>query len=277
MNGHGFAPPAPVYVEDCYSVPRNVRVGGARNPDYSRCSCSTTTIRASAPTRRVRSQRRPASIGTRRPPAWRAWSATRRGTTRRWPSWRSPRSATLLETWRDQYLELGARPEVRHVLTFENKGEVVGVINPHPHGQIYATNFVFKTIEMEAAVSRRYHRGARPRALPRHHPRRAGGRTPDALRERVGDRLSFRTSRATRTRATSRRARRTPASPTMTPASCTIWRRRCRRTLVRIRQSVAEVVSLRDDAASGADRRRRLSAAFTSTSRSIRRCGSPTC
>jgi UDPglucose--hexose-1-phosphate uridylyltransferase len=31
------------------------------------------------------------------------------------------------------------------------------VSNPHPHGQIYATNFVFKTIETEAAVSRRYY------------------------------------------------------------------------------------------------------------------------
>src|SRR5207247_3741405 len=30
------------------------------------------------------------------------------------------------------------------------KGDVVGVSNPHPHCQIYATNFVFKTIELEA-------------------------------------------------------------------------------------------------------------------------------
>jgi len=63
----------------------------------------------------------------------------------------------LFLAWRDQYLDLGARPDVRHVLTFENKGEVVGVSNPHPHGQIYATNFVFKTIETEAAVSRRHY------------------------------------------------------------------------------------------------------------------------
>jgi len=63
----------------------------------------------------------------------------------------------LLDAWCDQYLELGARPEIRHVLTFENKGEVVGMSNPHAHGQIYATNFVFKTIETEAAASRRYH------------------------------------------------------------------------------------------------------------------------
>ena len=34
--------------------------------------------------------------------------------------------------------------------------DVVGVSNPHPHCQVYATNFVFKTIETEAAVSRRY-------------------------------------------------------------------------------------------------------------------------
>jgi UDPglucose--hexose-1-phosphate uridylyltransferase len=65
---------------------------------------------------------------------------------------------SLLDEWRDQYLELGGRPEVRHVLTVENKGEVVGVSNPHPHGQIYATNFDFKTIETEAAVSRTYYR-----------------------------------------------------------------------------------------------------------------------
>ena len=39
---------------------------------------------------------------------------------------------------------------------FENKGEVVGVSNPHPHCQIYATNFVFRTIELEAAASAEY-------------------------------------------------------------------------------------------------------------------------
>jgi len=44
----------------------------------------------------------------------------------------------------------GHTPESISVLVFENKGEVVGVSNPHPHCQIYATNFVFKTIELEA-------------------------------------------------------------------------------------------------------------------------------
>lgn len=69
-----------------------------------------------------------------------------------------PQVEALLRCWQEQYVELGARPEVEHVLIFENKGEVVGVSNPHPHCQIYATNFVFKTIAVEAEVSRRHWR-----------------------------------------------------------------------------------------------------------------------
>jgi len=63
---------------------------------------------------------------------------------------------SLLLVWQQQYLELGSRPDISHVLIFENKGEAVGVSNPHPHCQIYANNFVFKTIETEARVSQRH-------------------------------------------------------------------------------------------------------------------------
>ena len=62
----------------------------------------------------------------------------------------------LLRCWIEQYRELGARSEVNHVLVFENRGEAVGVSNPHPHCQIYATNFVFTTIENEARFSKQH-------------------------------------------------------------------------------------------------------------------------
>jgi UDPglucose--hexose-1-phosphate uridylyltransferase len=62
----------------------------------------------------------------------------------------------IVETWQAQTRDLGARPEVRQVLIFENKGDVVGVSNPHPHGQIYATNFTWKTFDTELAAQRRY-------------------------------------------------------------------------------------------------------------------------
>jgi UDPglucose--hexose-1-phosphate uridylyltransferase len=62
----------------------------------------------------------------------------------------------LLATWQDQVRELATHPDVRFVLIFENKGEVVGVSNPHPHCQIYATNFVFKYIETELRAGARH-------------------------------------------------------------------------------------------------------------------------
>jgi UDPglucose--hexose-1-phosphate uridylyltransferase len=62
----------------------------------------------------------------------------------------------LLECWQEQYRELGGMAAVDHVLIFENKGTVVGVSNPHPHCQIYATNFVFKTIAVEIEAGERY-------------------------------------------------------------------------------------------------------------------------
>src|SRR5690606_3115907 len=62
----------------------------------------------------------------------------------------------IVVTWQQQTRDLGARPEVRQVLVFENKGEAVGVSNPHPHGQIYATNFTWKTFDTELEAQRRY-------------------------------------------------------------------------------------------------------------------------
>jgi len=62
----------------------------------------------------------------------------------------------LLQTWQQQMRELETHPDVTFVLIFENKGEVTGVSNPHPHCQIYATNFVFKFIETELLAGRRH-------------------------------------------------------------------------------------------------------------------------
>ena len=62
----------------------------------------------------------------------------------------------LMATLQHEFRALASLPDVRHVLMFENKGEVVGVSNPHPHCQIYATNFVFRTIELEAEACREY-------------------------------------------------------------------------------------------------------------------------
>jgi UDPglucose--hexose-1-phosphate uridylyltransferase len=57
----------------------------------------------------------------------------------------------VVEAWRTEFQMLSADPRINHVLIFENKGKVVGVSNPHPHGQIYATSFILPTTATEVA------------------------------------------------------------------------------------------------------------------------------
>ena len=146
----------PSYIPDCYLCPGNARVSGAVNPQYAGIFVFDNDhpcvgLEAPAPPRVASGvyQNRPAR-GIARVVCY------------------SPRHdlslaqlkiseiEELITAWQREYVDLGARPEIDHVLIFENKGEVVGVSNPHPHYQIYATNFIFKTIETEAQVSRRY-------------------------------------------------------------------------------------------------------------------------
>jgi UDPglucose--hexose-1-phosphate uridylyltransferase len=48
----------------------------------------------------------------------------------------------VVDLWADRSAELGARPEIDYVLVFENRGAEVGATIVHPHGQIYAFDFI---------------------------------------------------------------------------------------------------------------------------------------
>jgi UDPglucose--hexose-1-phosphate uridylyltransferase len=65
-------------------------------------------------------------------------------------------AASVVELWRDRTVELSQRPEIDHVLIFENKGSLVGTSNPHPHCQIYAGNLVYGITAREVETSRAY-------------------------------------------------------------------------------------------------------------------------
>jgi UDPglucose--hexose-1-phosphate uridylyltransferase len=146
----------PTYAADCYLCPGNMRVGGKRNDDYSGtfvfdndhpCVGFDAPLPMPEPSGFYRS--RPAR-GVARVVCY------------------SPNHSlalaelepceieSLLRVWQKQYRELGSHSEIGHVLIFENRGEAVGVSNPHPHCQIYATNFVFKTIETEVRASQKH-------------------------------------------------------------------------------------------------------------------------
>jgi UDPglucose--hexose-1-phosphate uridylyltransferase len=44
----------------------------------------------------------------------------------------------VVDAWCEEYQSLGSLEYINHVQIFENKGEIMGCSNPHPHGQIWA-------------------------------------------------------------------------------------------------------------------------------------------
>jgi len=147
----------PSYVPDCYLCPGNARSSGRRNERYSGVfvfdndhPCVGPGAPSAPPAPPAAVYRSSAAGGSARVVCY----TPRHDVTLS----QLPESEVLalLQVLQAQYRELGARHDVRHVLVFENKGDVVGVSNPHPHCQIYATNFVFKTIEVEAEAQAAY-------------------------------------------------------------------------------------------------------------------------
>jgi UDPglucose--hexose-1-phosphate uridylyltransferase len=146
----------PEYVADCYLCPGNVRISGQRNADYTSTFVFDNDHPCVGPDA-PQDLSLPKGINRNRPATGLArvvcYSPKHNVTL---AELSSGEIANLLGVWQEQYVELGSRREINHVLIFENKGEVVGVSNPHPHCQIYATNFIFKTIETEARASERH-------------------------------------------------------------------------------------------------------------------------
>ena len=140
----------PAHDPGCYLCPGGLRVSGARNPDYRGVFVFDNDHPCVGPTAPAELEPAPGLYRNRRADGLaRVVCFTPRHdlTLAELPV---EEVAALLRELQAQYRELAARPGVNCILMFENKGEVVGVSNPHPHAQIYATNFVFRTIEVEA-------------------------------------------------------------------------------------------------------------------------------
>ena len=140
-QGQEEAPPSrgPAYDPDCYLCPGNERAGGHYTPAYTSTYVFDNDFPALLP-------HAPADEPRRSP--W-LQAQTERGVCR--VVCFSPRHDLTLgvmdvdalrlvvDAWTDQYEQLAAIPWVRHVQIFENRGAMMGASNPHPHGQIWAT------------------------------------------------------------------------------------------------------------------------------------------
>ena len=63
----------------------------------------------------------------------------------------------LVDLWTARFCALKQDEKIKYIFIFENRGDVVGVTMPHPHGQIYAYSYVPKKLEVELASSKEYY------------------------------------------------------------------------------------------------------------------------
>lgn len=63
----------------------------------------------------------------------------------------------VVQTWKEQYIELGSHDFINYVQIFENKGSVMGCSNPHPHGQIWAQSSLPTQVEKTQKNLRAYY------------------------------------------------------------------------------------------------------------------------
>lgn len=144
----------PDYDPQCYLCPRNDRVGGVANPDYQGPYVFANDF--------------PALLGDTPAPPVAAdplfEMAPARGTSRvicfspdhgaTLPRLSPQAMRDVVDVWCAQSEELG-RDHI-WVQLFENKGAMMGCSNPHPHGQVWAINYLPDEVEREDTRQRAY-------------------------------------------------------------------------------------------------------------------------
>jgi UDPglucose--hexose-1-phosphate uridylyltransferase len=67
-----------------------------------------------------------------------------------------PEIRRVVDTWTQEYEDQAGLDWIKYVQVFENRGAMMGASNPHPHGQIWATDFVPDEPAAEVVAQRQH-------------------------------------------------------------------------------------------------------------------------
>lgn len=146
----------PSYDETCYLCPGNDRAGGSTNPNYTEPFVFTNDFAAlteNTPTGEIsvdgllqaQSEQGICKVITFSPDH----SLTL-------PQLPVDKIKQVIAVWAKEFTELAANPAIKYIQIFENKGEIMGCSNPHPHGQIWAQGSLPLEISKETERQRAY-------------------------------------------------------------------------------------------------------------------------
>jgi UDPglucose--hexose-1-phosphate uridylyltransferase len=134
------------YDPECYLCPGNRRVTGEVNPDYAGTYVFANDFAALLPD---------APIPPASDPLFRAEGAQGESRvicfspdhSKTLPELSLEAIGGVIDTWAAQTAKLGAT--YANVQLFENKGAMMGCSNPHPHGQVWATDYLPQEVATE--------------------------------------------------------------------------------------------------------------------------------
>ena len=136
----------PSYVEDCYLCPGNMRANGDRNPDYKSTFIFTNDFSSLLiNTSDENFNKDNLLIAKSEKGICRVVNFSPRHDLTL-AEMKESDIVKVLAALQEEYREFCANPDIKHVQIFENKGELMGNSNPHPHCQIWAQS----SIPMEA-------------------------------------------------------------------------------------------------------------------------------
>lgn len=131
----------PAYDPSCYLCPGNTRINGEVNPNYTDVFVFTNDFAA------LQKETKSFSINDGLLSAESESGVCKvvcfsPDHAKSLPDMEVEDIAKVVKMWQHEYKTLGAEEGINHVQIFENKGEIMGCSNPHPHGQIWSQSTV---------------------------------------------------------------------------------------------------------------------------------------
>ena len=148
----------PAYDPTCYLCPGNPRAGGVRNSQYQSTFIfenDFAALKKDVSAEKIDVQDKGLIVAEDESGICRVMCFSPRHDLTL-SSMELPAIEEVVRSWTSQFVELSTMAGISHVQIFENRGEMMGASNPHPHCQIWATSSIPQAPARELSAQQSY-------------------------------------------------------------------------------------------------------------------------
>ncbi len=147
----------PTYDATCYLCPNNKRMEGSLNPDYKKAYAFVndfSALLAETPSGTVNENNLLVANSETGICKVICFSPVHNLTL---PQMNIGDIKSVIDLWQDEFKALSKNSLIKYIQIFENKGEIMGCSNPHPHGQIWASSSIPLELSKETEQQKKYY------------------------------------------------------------------------------------------------------------------------